>query len=70
MWPPCFGGTEVQMQGNLMGLWSLCHCPGTNVPWRADVTVLDLNKPQLNLPAENFQEISEKSHWLTSPKAQ
>lgn len=54
MWPPCFGGTEVQMQSNLMRLQGLGHCPGTSVAWRADVTVLDLNRPQLNLPAENL----------------
>lgn len=53
MWPPCFGGTEVQLQSNPVGLQDLCHCPGTNMTWRAGATVLDLNRPRLNLPAEN-----------------
>jgi len=54
MWPSCFGGMEVRMQRNLLGLQGLCHCPGVNVAWRPGATALDLSRPGLNLTAENL----------------
>lgn len=54
MWSPCFGGTEVQMQSSLVGLQGLWHCAGTGEAWGGDGQVLDLNRPWLNLPAENL----------------